>query len=63
MRTDIGNKGEDVFVTFQSSDFHAYIPGSVSDESYSAGGSGSAGWDENVWKPWDDTQKTLSLNP
>jgi hypothetical protein len=24
-------------------------------------GSGKAGWDENIWKPWNGTQKTLKL--
>lgn len=61
LRLDIGNKKENVFVTFQSANTDILVPGQP-DQSYSAGGTGGAGWDENIWKPWDGTQKTLSLD-
>ncbi|HBR03136.1 MAG TPA: hypothetical protein DD738_11025 [Ruminiclostridium sp.] len=63
-----------IIITFElyASDEELKVKGTMTDSfgsayghgfSYSEGlgAGGKAGWDENIWKPWDGTKKTLKL--
>lgn len=67
MESEISNKEEDVLVTFSSMHTNTdrtrqlYPMSAPRNAEFNAGGSGSAGWDDNIWSPWDGTEKTLSF--
>lgn len=59
---EMSNKKESVILKFLSLDINDLSPGVNIDKAFSADGSvADAGWDEEIWKPWDGTEKKLVL--
>jgi len=54
---------ENVSVTFNPFNLDVLVSGSVSDQTFDAGGWRHVDWDDAIRRPRDGTQKLLSLDP